>query len=258
MITNEYKTSFIRDGFFLMECQHSIRTLNKIRADIDRLHQVARVEVVKDDEGRRIEETNSRFFQWQVHTESEVIAGLLRHSCYADICREFVGRDADLFTGLAAVKVAVNGTAFPWHQDTAYAVTDPLESVTTWTAIDRATRENGCLIVIPGSHKQGLRPHTFDDISIATAVFSEDEIRSAVALEMMPGQIAVFSSLLLHMTGPNSSRNDRRAIVFQFHRPNVVLARSRKVVGDQHPVIRAGQPVNAAPVKGDTGVDKYL
>lgn len=258
MITTKHKASFARDGFFVMDSNLNTQEIQKISADIDRLHDAARIEVIRNGEARRIEETNSRFFQWQVQAESTVIAGLLHHPSYLDICRTFVGRDADLFTGLASVKVAGHGTPFPWHQDTTYAITEPLESVTTWTAIDHATCENGCLLVIPGSHLKGLRPHSVDDIAIATADISEEEKGSAVALEMLPGQIAVFSSLLLHMTGCNTSSANRRAIIFQFHSPNVVFASTREPVGDQHPIIRDDKPVYDVPMKGTTGVNNYL
>lgn len=48
----------------------------------------------------------------------------------------------------------------PWHQDAAYfRGSDPNLMFGVWIALDRATRENGCMEVIPGSHLRGPAPH---------------------------------------------------------------------------------------------------
>ena len=53
------------------------------------------------------------------------------------------------------------GLGFPWHQDKWYFNHQYKTGTTvaTWTAIDDADKGNGCLYVIPGSHKQGVRDH---------------------------------------------------------------------------------------------------
>ena len=52
----------------------------------------------------------------------------------------------------------------PLHQDLRYFALRPAEKIIgTWTAIDRTTRENGCLAVIPGSHREPLRDHANPD-----------------------------------------------------------------------------------------------
>ena len=258
MITQENKRDFFEKGYFVCRRQFDAARLEAIGSEIDRLHIAAITEVQKHGAPARIEETKSRFFQWQVHVASSTINDLLYESCYLNACRCFQGDNVDLFTGLAAVKGAEAGKEFPWHQDTAYAVTKPLHSLVTWTAIDRATRENGCLQVIPGSHREGLRRHCFDEISIATARLSQQEKQSAVALELDPGDVAVFSSLLLHKTGENTTMHPRRALVFQFHSPHVVLEHNGQPVGDQHPILRSGNAFFSKPRKGKFGVDKHL
>ena len=47
----------------------------------------------------------------------------------------------------------------PWHQDNGYTPVEPEGYVTCTFALDAMTRENGCLWIQPGSHRQGTRPH---------------------------------------------------------------------------------------------------
>ena len=60
---------------------------------------------------------------------------------------------------------------------------------------------------------------------------------------MGAGQVAVFSSLLLHRSGANSSRKLRMGYVPQYHRPGVINAETGEEAGDQVPILRGGQPV---------------
>ena len=50
-------------------------------------------------------------------------------------------------------------THVSWHQDTTYEQVDPCK-VIAWYAITDATKENGCLRFIPGSHRWGQLEHT--------------------------------------------------------------------------------------------------
>ena len=85
------------------------------------------------------------------------------------------------------------GLGFPWHQDKFYFRTrfKTETTVGTWTAIDPADRENGCLFVIPGSHKWDIFQH--DDLEgsqqrefkLARGVRDEDSI----AVEVPPGAV---------------------------------------------------------------------
>jgi phytanoyl-CoA hydroxylase len=68
----------------------------------------------------------------------------------------------------------------------------------------------------------------------------EDE-SDAIPVEMQPGQVAVFSSLMLHKSGPNTSGEIRRGFVPQYHHPGAILASSGEPWGDRYPVLRGGR-----------------
>ncbi len=101
--------------------------------------------------------------------------------------------------------------AVPWHQDGAYFGLQPCVLVSAWIAIDRATIANGCLRVIPGSHRQ-LLAHNQDASKDA---FSKDiaagqiDESAAVSFELEPGQFVLFNEFTAHGSQANSTQERR-------------------------------------------------
>ena len=71
-----------------------------------------------------------------------------------DMVAQLIGPDVALWNSSFFAKPAGGGHATPWHQDGEYWPIRPLATCTVWIALDPATPENGCLEVIPGSHKK--------------------------------------------------------------------------------------------------------
>ena len=97
----------------------------------------------------------------------------------------------------------------PLHQDLRYFALRPADRiVASWTAIDRATRENGCLAVVPGSHRGSLLPHRDPDWErVNTGFFAIDDFdpEARVHVAMEPGDTLLFHPLLIHGSGPGAS-----------------------------------------------------
>lgn len=104
----------------------------------------------------------------------------------------------------------------PLHQDLRYFRLRPADAIVgSWTAISSCTRENGCLAVVPGSHRGPLREHVdpdweFVNFGFFAAVDAPTEER--VHIEMEPGDTLLLHPLLLHGSGRNRSDGYRRAI----------------------------------------------
>lgn len=116
----------------------------------------------------------------------------------------------------------LNGYRF--HQDLRFrearsAYQDIVNStVNVGLAIDPSTQENGCLQVVPRSHKLGYLGISDDseDGQIMKGLTAEEELKavgidpkSVVALEMEPGDVALWGLLTVHGSLPNHSQNDR-------------------------------------------------
>jgi len=104
----------------------------------------------------------------------------------------------------------------PLHQDLRYFALRPAEKiVATWTAIDRCTRENGCLAVVPGSHRGELGWHRepdWDHVNSGFFALDDIDLDARVHVEMEAGDMLLFHPLLVHGSGRNRSDGFRRAI----------------------------------------------
>ena len=133
---------------------------------------------------------------------------------------DLLGPDILGINNLFIWKAPKIGLGFPWHQDKFYFRNrfKTETTVGTWTAIDPADRENGCLYVIPGSHKRDIFQH--DDLEgsqqreFKLARGARDE--EGVAVEVPPGAVIWFHSHLLHKSMDNHSLRFRRSYVVHY------------------------------------------
>ena len=124
---------------------------------------------------------------------------LIRHPAILDRLESLLGPEIS-WTGsyVTRLKLPQNqGTVFPWHQDSQYygQATQHLHVVSLWVPLVEVNEDNGCLYVIPGSHKWNLlRGQRGTDNKVHT--LEEVEQRGQpVALPMGPGDILLFSNL---------------------------------------------------------------
>jgi phytanoyl-CoA hydroxylase len=135
----------------------------------------------------------------------------------AAVVSRLVGPDPILSQDMALVNPPRIGTGKPWHQDDAYFKIVPLDAVCgVWIALDDAGEENGCMHVLPGWHRRGaLRHYHGSDCEIVP-----DRLQ-AVETEMVPVPLAAggalfFSGIMPHMTRPNTSNLQRRALQYHY------------------------------------------
>ena len=106
-----------------------------------------------------------------------------------------------------------------WHQDEHFIPTRDRSLTAVWIALDDATVDNGCLWVIPGSHKRGvLYPdREQDDVRFDCTREAYDfpySDEDAIPVEIPPGAALIFNGYLLHRSLENSGkRGYRRALV---------------------------------------------
>mgnify|MGYP005848297329 CR=1 FL=1 len=138
----------------------------------------------------------------------------IQHPLFNEVCARTYGCHVPVgvFRSMFMNKPAGKGTKLPWHQDRwAHLDRDPL--VTLWTALDPATKANGCVAVIPGTHKFGvLNPghgSGFLTPEMAKELCPEDQ---AVYLELEPGEVVLLHNWLMHGSDRNHSQQSRRAL----------------------------------------------
>ena len=137
-----------------------------------------------------------------------------------DIVAEILGPDLDCFQSQFIFKnPGVIGQ--PWHQDSFYFAFDRQPQIGVWLALSRATLENGCLWVLPGSHRGAVHRHVPDLRPAANRAYMEivDEDDSAREPALMePGDVLFFHSYLMHMSTDNVADERRAAMVYHYAR----------------------------------------
>ncbi len=127
------------------------------------------------------------------------------------ITATLIGDEVSIYRSMFMNKPAGFGTLLPWHQDggTIWNLNQDPE-VTIWLALDPATKENGCVQIIPGSHKLGLLS------SFGHTISAEQEARhctdTAIQFcELQAGEAFLIHNHVLHRSDKNSSLQSRRA-----------------------------------------------
>lgn len=149
--------------------------------------------------------------------DDEVFLTYLRHEKLLDVIENFCGANITTVHNMLINKPPGVDGRHPLHQDLLYFPFRPADRiVATWTALERVDRENGCLAVIPGSHKGDLLEHGNieggRDINLAYFGAKGIDINRRVHLPMEAGDTLFFHPVLLHGSGRNLSPGFRRAI----------------------------------------------
>jgi hypothetical protein len=144
-------------------------------------------------------------------------------------------------------KPAQHGGVVAWHQDYSYWTrTRPMAHLTCWVALDDATRDNGCLQYVPGSHRWELLPITglAGDMDAIQAVLSEEQRRQfrPVAVELKKGYASFHHPLMVHGSYANSTDRPRRATVINVFRDGTRSASDAPLLKGVPPVPK-GEPM---------------
>ncbi len=138
-----------------------------------------------------------------------------------DMVAQVIGDDIALWNSSFFAKPAHVGTRTPWHQDGEYWPIRPLATCTVWIAIDASTTQNGCLRVVPGSHREKrlARHHENNatglslNLQLDDAEFDERQARDIV---LQRGQVSLHDVYLFHGSEPNLSDKPRRGITLRY------------------------------------------
>jgi len=143
-----------------------------------------------------------------------------RDEAILDMAEQLIGPDIALWNMSFFAKPAVNGKKTPFHQDGEYWPIRPLATCTVWIAVDAATVENGCLRLVPGSHKakhlmaheQKNNPDYTLQQELLPSEYSDDEAEDLI---LEAGQMSFHDVYLAHGSEVNNSAQPRRGITLR-------------------------------------------
>lgn len=106
-----------------------------------------------------------------------------------------------------------------WHRDVRYWSFERPDLVSVWLALGRETLENGCLLVLPGSHAMDFAPERLDGAKFLRTDAEPNRalLATEVAVELEPGDVLFFHGRLFHAAGRNQTAETKYSVVFTYH-----------------------------------------
>ena len=245
-LTAAQADQFDRDGYVVVDDLIDAATLADVTKEIDRYE--AKVDAyLKTQPNERVSIAESGALTVSIHlaARSQMLRDLVSSSAFTDLCSDLIGPDVNLYWDQAVYKKPEKPRRVPWHQDNGYTYIEPQQYLTVWLALTDATLDNGCPIVAPGLHHFGTLAHYYVE-PLGYECFEDPPRREAAPVRA--GGAVVFSSLMPHLTGPNTTDAVRKAYIVQYAPAG---ACTRTETGDvpcddpdrQFPVLRNGERV---------------
>jgi len=141
------------------------------------------------------------------------------HPTLLDIVEDLIGPNFSLWGSVLFIKEPDSAHYVSWHQDATYMGMSSNNFVTPWIALSPSNRHTGCMSMIPGSHKNQIRPHndTFakDNILTRGQVVNDVDASLAVDLILKPGQMSLHHGEIVHGSQANVSQQRRVGFALQ-------------------------------------------
>lgn len=159
-----------------------------------------------------------RIAKIQDYEKDPVLDEYTRKDGILDCVERIIGHDVQTIHTMLINKPPNVDGRHPLHQDLLYFPFRPADKiVASWTALERVTKENGCLVVVPGSHRGELLQHEHPDWDYVNLAYfgvkeAEGALGQRVHVEMEPGDTVFFHPILIHGSGRNKTQGYRRAI----------------------------------------------
>lgn len=218
----DLKKSYAENGFVIVKDALSLAEVEELRQEATRicrgeLGEIPGVTPATADEND--DDVLRRYLC--IHFPHKVSALMKRYLAQPQMVAtltELIGPNVKCMQSMLFIK-ASGKPGQAWHQDEYFIPTRDRSLTGGWIAMDDATVENGCLWVIPGSHKHGViwpqRQHEdrrFD--CTGEAIYFPYTDDDAIPVEVAAGSIVFFNGYLLHRSLPNrAQRGYRRVLV---------------------------------------------
>lgn len=213
-LNSDQIAAFQRDGYVILEGLLRPREIELLRNIARADHQMQQSAASRSDgEGGAIK------LVVENDVTDDIYGAIVRSRRIVDPMEQLLQDEVYHYHHKMILKEAYTGGAWAWHQDYGYWYNNGClfpDLASCLIAVDRATRENGCLQVLKGSHLMGRIEHgkvgdqTGADPERVNAACQRLEL---IHCEMEPGSAIMFHSNLLHRSDQNKSPNPRWALI---------------------------------------------
>lgn len=227
-LTPDQITQFEEDGYLIFPELFSTEEIDLLRAEAGRVSKLEDECIFREGEAG-LAKSMFRLHESDGATASPAYRAASRTPRILRIAQQALGDDAlYLHHSKVNMKAAIEGTAWPWHQDFGSWRLDGIarsDMATVAVLLDDATDLGGCLHLLPGSHREG-RQNPYWDEATAYKLWAvgptkmKDMIKrypDPVRVDGKAGTVAIFHCNLLHASGHNLSAEDRWQAYFCFN-----------------------------------------
>ena len=232
---------YARNGYYIMEDGFSAAEIQSLRDETVRIC-AGEFGDVAGAQGRLPDETDDELLRRYLcihfpHKISPLMLDTLSQPATVEALTAMIGPNVKCMQSMLFVK-ASGKPGQAWHQDELFIPTRDRSLCGAWIAMDDATTENGCLWIIPGSHKPGVLweqkwhgDRRFDCTSESFDFPYADE--DAIPVEVKAGAIVFFNGYTLHRSLPNRAKSGyRRALVNHYMSAQSLLPWMQPRAGD--------------------------
>lgn len=206
MTLDEIEAAYKRDGYAAPIDIFSTEEITAIRAEI---------EAAEAEWGEALTGAGRN----NAHYVLPVLDRIAHDPRILDVIERLVGPDIVVGGTTLFIKEPESDGFISWHQDARYIGLEPHNWVTAWLAVSDVNEENGCMRMVPGTHKAPLVEHvdTFDEDNMLTRGQTVPNVDEAATrpLVMKAGQLSVHHPRIVHGSGPNLSDNRRFGFAIQ-------------------------------------------
>ncbi|HYF49095.1 MAG TPA: phytanoyl-CoA dioxygenase family protein [Planctomycetota bacterium] len=218
--TNAQLEQYRRDGYLLAR---GLLNSDEVGALNSEMLALLSGDETKDRMHREREKSGAVRQVYLAHRYSPAYRQITRDPKLLDPIKQVIGNDVYVWHSKINVKDAFEGTVWLWHQDYGYWMWDGVEPklVSAMVLLDKATINNGSLMVVAGSHKNGRHEHYADTVTTSykqwclntetlKKLIREEDIRHITG---EPGDVLFFDCNLIHGSGHNMSPLPRKTFI---------------------------------------------
>ena len=179
-------------------------------------------------------------WRYKSHLVFPWINELMRRPEVLDPVEDLLGPDIMIWSSHLYPKEPGDGRFISWHQDSAHWGLDSNKILTVWIALTEATKANGCMRMVLGSHKEGIAPHrdTWNPGNILTrgqTIDAKIDEGTAVWATLRAGEASFHHVDMWHASKPNETTVRRVGLALRYITPE---ARQERVETDFATLLR--------------------
>ena len=220
MLTQAQIDSYHVNGYLAVKnvlSDDELESLRQVTDDyVEQSRQVTKSDSIFDLEPGHTPESPKLRRIKQPASQHPIYGDTMRHAGALDILAQLIGPNIRAIGNKLNMKSGAFGSPVEWHQDWAFFPHTNNDVLAIGICLDDMTEANGCLMVMPGSHKGRILDHHQDGYFVGAVTEPDFDDSAAARIEIPAGGMSIHHARALHGSLPNLSSQSRRLLLFTY------------------------------------------